>query len=1202
MDKLLKQRYYNYKIVFAFIAVSLMILVGFISVWNEQSLSSSYLRNPLPNYACKAVPLNLNARSGINGNLTIISKGLINGSAWTASIEDKNYTTNQSFLKISLPIGNYTIKFHSSERYGQSRTVDLNTSGISIIENFYRMVNLSCSLNSFPNSLHVDSAGNLTMVAENRCVELYNHSNGLSRQYIPVPSCLLGSVSYICSSGGYFLLGGNNCNGRGISIVTFNPYGNYMNSNGPEPFSVHHLSSSLAGYSLNSMSAGDNEIFISGTRDSGRSYNIFGVVNLTSWEYTNITGEFSETNSSGVTSYFGNGSFIVGTANDWYILNGKSLSAKLIEGIGNAISPSTSNSGGNSENYYAAYNGSAFFIGNGSRIVCYNPVKNLTKSVYSVSNSMRISLIYANDTSVLAGIYNSSGNFSIAAITSKNENVPFFETTKADSFPGQNIKYMVTYGNSIIFIGPNLIGRGGTFYIFTDESFGITFKEYGLPHGLSWTVQIGKLFINSTNSCIQIDNLSSGIYYYYIGSFSNFNSSLSSGHFCYSEGIPINIFVSFNLRFTFLIDNLTMNPGFGELKIKLNGLNISNSGSSVINHQFNGKSHPIMVSDDLMYGKYSYYAIYTQSFTKAISGFICVNQNSSYKVLNFVRAKSIVTFSMENNISSQYCWNVHLSTPNQYCCGTNTGYLCNQSNMKGFGKENISTELRDGFYQYSVELPSRLFGQDGHNVIYGNFCVGGNNFSINVTFLPKYPVSIGEEGLHKYNIPHFCFLSPWSFTIYQLEGNRSSEIYNDCYINQPRGAVLCLPNGTYVGQAIQYCRQYNTITKNETFVVNGSSLNFYFHFIPYTYSVSVNESGLNGPYKWYINSSFGNYCGLAGRPITIYEVNGTYTFTATTNTKTYIRQQYIYTGCLWGINKTYNITFVRSVKVKVVQTGIPDGYKWYLNLTNQRPLCSVNSSAVVYYPAGTFDFTATSGANIYSTYLMNSHTFTVVNNSVLYLKFNPYNYSMNYEARYSGDINYNYSIILDGGYSHLHKVFYSNASFNVSFELQNGTYNYTAVSSNNAFINVSGTLYVQGFDYHGISLYFRLFLFNETFIVRGLKNNVKWGLTIRGENNNVYHLFESGSSGTFELHNGTYYLTANTSSGIYYSNAVNRTYIINSTDPVIKIKFYAVESFVSQLLNLYGSTDNLQYSTLLFIGIIIACSGIAYMRKKQIDR
>ena len=96
MDKLLKQRYYNYKIAFAFIAVLLMILVGFISVWNEQSLSSSYFQYPLPNYACKAVPLNLNANSGINGNLTIISKGLINGSAWTASIEYKNYTTNQN--------------------------------------------------------------------------------------------------------------------------------------------------------------------------------------------------------------------------------------------------------------------------------------------------------------------------------------------------------------------------------------------------------------------------------------------------------------------------------------------------------------------------------------------------------------------------------------------------------------------------------------------------------------------------------------------------------------------------------------------------------------------------------------------------------------------------------------------------------------------------------------------------------------------------------------------------------------------------------------------------------------------------------------------------------------------------------------------------------------------------------------------------
>ena len=665
-----------------------MILVVLVSDWNEQSPSNSYTQNPLPNYVCRPEPFNPPENPRINGNLTIISKGLINGSAWTASIDDKNYTTNQSILKISLPIGNYTIKFYSSERYGEPISVNLNASGMSIIENFYRIVNLSCSLTSFSSQFRADSFGNMTIVIEKNCIELYRYAHGLSREFIPIPQMYGNDFNFISWNGKYFVLGGELPYNGGISLVSFHPYSSYVNCDGKWYFSNHYTNSSLKGYNLNSMSVGNNEVFISGIGDSFKSYfNTFGVLNLTNFEYTNISTEFPWTNDSKVTSWYGGGGFIVEIGNEWYILNGTTLKVKHLEDISAVLSPSPNNSGNNEQGNDIAFNGSTFFISNGYRIVNYNPENNTTKCVFSVSNAMRISFIYANNTIVMAGVYNASDNFSLVVINSKTPNGTFFDPTRANSIVGPNITYMATYGNTIIFIGPHLSGMGGSFYIFTNESFGITFREYGLPSGVKWNVQIGPLRISTTNPCIIIDNFSSGLYYYFIWSSSNFNSSLSEGHFSYTNGIPINIFVSFNLKFSFVINNFTMNPEYGDLWITLNGLSLTNMGQTCLAYLSNGFPSQIKLSTDLMYGEYSFYAIYTQSFTKAISGYIYVNQNNSYKILNFVRDTSTVSFNIENNISNQYCWKVVASTENTFSNGQYSTSSCNETTIKGFGKE-----------------------------------------------------------------------------------------------------------------------------------------------------------------------------------------------------------------------------------------------------------------------------------------------------------------------------------------------------------------------------------------------------------------------------------------------------------------------------------------------------------------------------------
>ena len=1181
-------------------AVGLMLFSGYIYSGNHKYFHDYSSQNSDINYRCSATPSVQTENSSSKANLTIISRGLPNGSLWSAIIENKTYSTNKSTLEISLDFGNYTIRFNTSERYARPDTVCLNTFDKGIYANFFRLVNFSTTLNSLNDPIEEASGRNITAVLGSNDIEIYNQTNNFERETIPLPQEMGTNFRHIGWNGSDFILGGDCYYSSGIQLYAFYPFGSYLNGIGNRYYTDHYSISCLSGYSLISMSVGRDEVFISGINQFISSKDSFGIFNLSNSHFTNLNAYFPKTTEKMMTSYYGNGNFIVGVGKEWYLINGKSLNVKPL-GIGNIISPLGHSTGNQIQSNYITFNGSDFFIGNGTRIACFNPEKNLTKIVYSVSSSMNISLIYANTSTVIAGIYNSSQNFSLFTINSKNSQVPLFESIKNNGIKGPNISYITTYGSSIIFIGCNLRGIGGSFYIFTNLSFGIKFREYGLPPGLSWVVQIGSMIINSTSPCIRINNLSSGLYYYYIGSSSNFNSSIGSGHFIYTKGIPINLFVTFSLRFSFIIKNLTINTEYGELRLKLNGLNLSNKGCSVINDRAGVSSNQIEVSENLVFGEYSYCAIYVQSYTRAISGYICVNQNSSFKVLNFVSAQSTVSFNLENNVSNQCRWTVQASTS---CCFDSrfcTRYSYNETTIQGFGEGSSSTILRDGYYQYHVIIDSNKLDPSGNNIVYGSFCVNGSNLNINITFQQKYPVYIHEKGLYKMGSPCYFVIDQWCFSIFNIEGNKTVQVSSRNYLYQPVYCI-CLPNGTYVGEASEMCRKYNTVTNNETFIINGSSLNISFKFVPYTYSVLINESGLSGPYKWYVNTTFGNYSALAGNSITIYETNGSYFFTVTANTKTYVGQQYTYWGFLYGTNKTYNVTFVKSVQVKVMESGLPKDFIWYLNLSNQRPLCSNNASATAYYPPGKFNFIATSGASIYSTHRMANHTFTVHTNAILYLNFTPYTYSFSTEAFYHGGRNYNYSVILEGGYSHLKEVYYSNSSYETSFSLQNGTYNYIAVSSNNEFRNITGILGVSGFGYHGIELDFKVFSFNATFLELGLKNKVGWGITIRRGNEIVYNISVSGLFATVRMHNGTYFLTAGTPSKGYFTNVVNRTQIINSDNPVIRIKFYTIETLTSQLLNLYGPIGISQYFSFLLIGTILIASTLVYLQKRRISK
>lgn len=1144
---------------------------------------------------------NISNNNIVSANLTIIVGGLTTGTEWDANVGGVNHTSNKTMLNLSLRLGTYIIKFYSHLKWGINKTVDLGINGATIHENFYRLENLSSLANGCGAISSMATEGNLTAVVGNGIMDIINQSKNVGECNIYSIPGYSSDLNFVGWSGSEFVAGESEIGWPGtIPLILYNPMNHVLKSDLPIC-----TGSNLPwnnGYQLSSMAVGHNSVFVAFSDYATHSNNQYGIYFLTNDTYYNITGDFTASNTTQISSIYGNSNYIVGIEGNWYIINERNTRVTKAAIIGKEISPLKKNSERKIGSNYIAYNGTAFLVGNTSEILCYNPVKNITKSIYFAKNSGEITAIYANQSDILAGINSTKGNFSLVTVYSNDTNGPIFESTNASANINGTVTLISTVKNAMLFAGYTRNGQCGFLDLFTDKNCsGIVFTEQGLQRGLAWYVMIGGLVVKSLGTSIVINNLTNGCYTFYTYSTSNFNSSDPYGHIYFIHGLSYNFIIKFRVKFTFIIKNIPMNPNYGYFKVTLsNGACYGGNLAKYLYSTLNYSATDISVSPNLECGVYSFYAIHTQSFTRAISGVINVTDNSTVKTLNFVRAKNVISFKLNNNLSANNGWKVDLSSQSFYQVSgeyTNScSYSINSSTLMGNGKEKVNTTLQDNCYRYRVRVLSNAYGELGNNVVTGTFYVNGSNLTVNITFEMKYPVKVSETGLPKF--PEFCWWSDsWRIQFNKTGGNLSSS-YSPGYWTYNDNITLCLPNGTYFAKAETYTRNYDPNRSLLYFNVSGTPVFVNITFIPYNYTVTLLESGLSGPYIWYVNTTNGNYSAAAGNPIKIFEINGTFEFNLSSNDKNEIAKQYLNYAYVDGSNLTINVNFVRAQKLTITENGLPAHFKWYFNITDQKPLCSTNSTACALYPNGTFSFTATSGSQIFSTSGMASHSVSISGNTSFDIFFKPYTYDLIFSLYQASPSMMNFRVILQGGYNGTNLVASSDGAETVNFFVQNGTYTYKAISSNKNYREISGTTRVCPYNRY-VSLTFSYYLYKVTFVQNGLNQRSNWYIEVI--NNGAENYYYSLGFNTIEImvHNGSYQVYAFSGMKDYFPQ-MNNNISMNPSVNTIMIEFYSTPvPGGPEYPSLFSSIDNSFYGGILpMLAIAGATGSIYYLRRK----
>ncbi|MHB1493103.1 MAG: hypothetical protein ACYCR7_02575 [Thermoplasmataceae archaeon] len=1144
---------------------------------------------------------NISSNNLVSANLTIIAGGITTGTEWDANVGGVNYTSNKAMLNLSLSIGTYTIKFYSYQKWGVSKTVDLGINGATIQENFYRFENLSSLTYGCGIISSTATEGNLTAVVGNGIMDIINQSNNVEECSVYSTSSYSSDLNFVGWSGSEFVAGESAIGWSDtIPLILYNPMNHVLKSDLPV-FPDSNLPWNN-GYQLSSMAVGHNSVFIAFSDYKNHRNNQYGIYSLTNDNYYNITGDFTSSNTTQISSIYGNCNYIVGIHGNWYNLNGSNMKVTMVASIGKDISPLKKNSERRSGSNYIAYNRTAFLIGNASKILCYNPVRNITKSIYFAKNSSEITAIYANQSDILAGINSTKGIFSLVAVYSNGTNGPIFESTNASASINGTVALISTVGNNMLFAGYTRNGQCGFLDLFTDKSCsGIVFTEQGLQRGLAWYVMIGGLVVKSLGTSIVINNLTNGCYTFYTYSISNFNSSNPYGHIYFIHGLSYNFIIKFRVKFTFVIKNIPMNPDYGHLMVTLsNGLCYLGNFPTYVYSTLNYSGTNISVSPNLECGVYSFYAIHTQGFTKAISGVINVTDNSTVKTLNFVRAKSVISFKLNNNLSASYGWKVDLNSQTFYQTSSKYSNSCsysfNSSTLMGNGKEEISTTLQDNSYCYSVRVLSNIYGQLGNNVVTGSFSVNGSNLTINITFEMKYPVKVSESGLPMFS-EYWWLSEPWQLQINKTDGNFSSSYSSMVWIYNGN-VSLCLPNGTYFAKAGTYARNYDPSRPLTYFNVSGAPALVNIRFIPYNYTVTLLENGLSGPYIWYVNTTNGSYSAAAGNPIKIFEINGTFEFNLSSNDKNEIAKQYLNYASVAGSNLTINVNFVRAQKLTITESGLPAHFKWYFNITDQKPLCSTNSTTCALYPNGTFSFTSTSGSQIFSTSGMASHSVSISGNTSFDIFFKPYTYDLVFALFQTAPSIMNFRVILQGGYNDTTLVASSDGTSTVNFKVQNGTYSYKAINSNKNYKTITGTTRVCPYNCR-VTLSFSYYLYKVTFVQNGLNHRSNWYIDVI--NNGAENFYYSLGFNTIEImvHNGSYRIYAFSGLKNYFPQ-MNNNISMNPSVNTITIEFYSTPvPGGSEFPSLFSSISSSFYGGILPMMAIGGVTGsIYYLRRK----
>jgi hypothetical protein len=552
-------------------------------------------------------------------------------------------------------------------------------------------------------------------------------------------------------------------------------------------------------------------------------------------------------------------------------------------------------------------NGSPLMVG-----VTYAPVVyNITFSEAGLAagmtwgvnvNGLPMSLVTNGSTDSLTwtGLANASYSYTIAGIPGWYQNtLPYSGSVTVDN--GSNVE-------------PTLL--------YSQATYSVSFSERGLPSGQLFQVTVNgvpeSLTANGGTDTLTFTGLINGTYSYSIADISGWHqTTLAYMGSVTVNGLPVSepTLAYAQVTYSVLFEQGSLPSGTEWYVNITSGPSESSKMADITWSEPNGTYDFTVASADKRY------------MPSPASGQFPIEGAGYTQVVEFGKEFYPVTFT-ESGLPNGTVWYLNLTDGTSVYNDTNT----------------ISFEAIDGPYDYSVATTDKEFIPVPES---GSFSVNGGPIAESVTFYQT----------------NFTV----TFTATNLTGSA------DWYVNFTSGPSGFQPkNGTAIGSSpivsilINGTYNYSVSTTDKeyaaaggSFTVAGQDLSLTVLFVPYTYKVTFNETGLPTGARWYVNITSPHHQGRGSINSTIiyYLTNGTHNYTVAAADKIYSPAPTNIPVVVNGSAVNATVTIFRELMFDILfeETGLPAGANWSVTIagtTNSSTTSTIGFSE----PNGTYGF------------------------------------------------------------------------------------------------------------------------------------------------------------------------------------------------------------------------------------------------------
>ncbi len=507
-----------------------------------------------------------------------------------------------------------------------------------------------------------------------------------------------------------------------------------------------------------------------------------------------------------------------------------------------------------------------------------------------------------------------AGTSWVISTSNSNDTVYYYNTITASSitvlFPDGTYNATASVGGVHKLQEYKVTGSSRSLTFNFSKMYNVTFTEYYLPAGISWT-------LNAYNLNFSID------YYTQITGNSvtvlfpngTFNATASVG--------SISITYEFNVTgvsqtLSFKFPSLYF-VNFNESGLPLGTPWIVNFNGSIkeftVNKisfiEANGINYPYTV------GNVTGYAVNPSSGQLTVDG-----KNVSISVRYTATSSSNYGAAFtESGLPSGTAWYVNLS--NSISSGAITG-------------SSYTFSLANGTYSYIVSTSDKSYKPSSYS---GSFTVSGASVSTSIAFSEvTYAAVFKETGLP----------SGTAWFVNLSGGAKSGAITSSSY-------NFLLPNGTYSYTVSTSDKAFGTSQNTGSFNINGAPASTAITFKS-AFKVTFTESGLPSGTAWYVNLSNGNKSGaITGSSYSFALTNGTYSYNIATTDKIYHSSAGSIT--VNGKNISQAAAFSKyTYKITFTETGLPSGTHW--SMTFNGATSSSNGTTITFNAVnGTYSYT-----------------------------------------------------------------------------------------------------------------------------------------------------------------------------------------------------------------------------------------------------